>query len=100
MDQWRNQISAEMNQPKLTCFFILLDVFEHNLAMISKLNVNRKWRRFSACDKPGKNVLAGIRIGKSAKFSDDNTLLCDGSHISISSDKPTSETGCERNSNS
>lgn len=41
------------------------------------------------CDKPGKNVLARIRICKGAEFGDDNTLLCDGSHISISSDKPT-----------
>lgn len=52
--------------------------------------------KFSACDKPGKNVLAGIRIRKGAKLSDDNTLLCDGSHIRISFDKPR-EKGCDRN---
>lgn len=52
--------------------------------------------KFSACDKPGKNVLAGIRIRKGAKLSDDNTLLCDGSHIRISFDKPR-EKGCHRN---
>lgn len=90
MDQWSNQINAEMNQPKLTFFFVLLNVFHtHNHAVISKLKVNHKWRKFSACDKPGKNVLARIRICKGAEFGDDNTLLCDGSHISISSDKPT-----------
>lgn len=49
------------------------------------------------CDKPGKNVLAGIRVRKGAELGDDNTLLCDGSHISISSDKPTWRKGCGRN---
>lgn len=41
------------------------------------------------CHKPGENVLAGIRVRKGAELGDDNTLLCDGSHVSISSDKPT-----------
>lgn len=50
---------------------------------------SHKWRNFSACDKPGENVLAGIGVRKGAELSDDNTLLCDGSHVSISSDKPT-----------
>lgn len=39
--------------------------------------------------KPRKNVLAGIRIRKGAKLGDDNTILCDGSHICICFDKPT-----------
>lgn len=46
------------------------------------------------CEEPGKDVLAGIRIREGAELGDHDTLLRDGSHIGISSDKPTR---CNRN---
>lgn len=42
-------------------------------------------------DPPGENVFAGIRICKCSKLGDHHPLLCDGSYISICSDKPEAE---------
>lgn len=39
-------------------------------------------------NQPGEDILAGIRICECTKLSNDHTLLCNGSHISICPDKP------------
>lgn len=59
------------------------------------INTDRQEKK--SVDEPGKDVLAGIRIREGAELGDHNTLLRDGSHIRISSDKPTREKGCNRN---
>lgn len=41
-----------------------------------------------AFNLPGENVFAGVGVRKGTKLSDHHTLLCDGSHIRICSDKP------------
>ena len=40
------------------------------------------------CDKPGKNVFAGIWISECSKLSDHNTLLCNSPHVGICFYKP------------
>lgn len=51
-------------------------------------------------NQPGEDILAGIRICECTKLSNDHTLLCNGSHISICPDKPTVNGGKRENAKS
>lgn len=77
-------------------FYLMFWTFYTNTHPHTQLKINLKWRN-SVCDKPGENVLAGIRICKGAELGDDNTVLSDGSHVRISFDKPKWERRCNRN---